>query len=287
MSIISPQLQHFLNFRYDTSMAATTTTVNLHPLLERIHASKRIPNAILTYGENSMSLLNQFITFSNTINNCTCQIPDDNESELIEPATDVILIQPKTTIKIDLIKQIQERIKYGASNSGYCIVILHNCHKMTQSAANALLKSIEEPQENTLFLLSTTHREQLPKTILSRCHKLFIPESTGDAEKRQNELINQISESIDYINCQTFINLPIIDKIAFIQGLPFNQNLVSDILTAWQTELAVTGSTSKKEQLFLKKIIEIIKNIKYNLNLKLQLLAATLVLEEDANGTPR
>ena len=59
------------------------------------------------------------------------------------------------------------------------------------------------------------------------------------------------------------------------------------MLTAWQSELAVASSTSRQQLFFLKKIIEIIKNIKYNLNLKLQLLAATLVLEEDANGTPR
>ena len=67
MSIISPQLQHFLNFRYDTSMAATTITPTLHPLLQRIHASTRIPNAILTYGENEQTLLNQFMTFSNQL----------------------------------------------------------------------------------------------------------------------------------------------------------------------------------------------------------------------------
>ena len=123
------------------------------------------------------------MTFSNLINDCTCHIPEDDDQELIEPATDIILIRPKTAIKIDTIKQIQERIKYGGSNGNYCIVILHNCHKITTSAANAMLKSIEEPQEKTLFLLSTTHREQLPKTILSRCHKLFIPESPDDARK--------------------------------------------------------------------------------------------------------
>ena len=142
-------------------------------------------------------------------------------------------------------------------------------------------------QSKTLFLLSTTHREQLPKTILSRCHKLFIPESNQAATKRHHSLIDKINESYDYVPCQSFLKKPIIDKIAFIQGLPFNQHLTKDILIAWQTELGLASSISQKEQTFLKKIIEIIKNIKYNLNLKLQLLAATLVLEEDANGTPR
>ena len=116
-----------------------------------------------------------------------------------------------------------------------------------------MLKSIEEPQEKTLFLLSTTHREQLPKTILSRCHKLFIPESPDDARDRHQALISKINATYDYISCQTFLNLTIIDKIAFVQGLPYDPTLIRDMLTAWQPELAVASSTSRQQQIFLKK----------------------------------
>ena len=123
---------------------------------------------------------------------------------MIEPAPDIILIQPTTTIKIDTIKQLQERIKYGASSGNYCIVIIHNSHKITTSAANALLKSIEEPQKNTLFLFSTTHREQL-QTILSRCRKLLFQKMTPQTE-RQNARISAIETNISYISCQSFLN---------------------------------------------------------------------------------
>ncbi|MGC6366711.1 MAG: hypothetical protein ACON35_01775 [Candidatus Marinamargulisbacteria bacterium] len=268
-------------------MAYEQVTHQLHPLLQRINSSKRIPNAILTYGENSQHLLLQLLHFSEQLNRCKCSIPEDNENDMIEPATDIILIQPTTTIKIETIKLLQERIKYGASSENYCIVIIHNSHKITTSAANALLKSIEEPQKNTLFLFSTTHREQLPKTILSRCHKLFIPENNHAADERQKSRISAIEATLPYTPCQSFLKLPLLDKVIFIQNLPFNQTVTAELITAWQYELATLESQSIQEQKFLKKIIEIIQNIKYNLNLKLQLMAATFVVEEDANGTPR
>ena len=70
---------------------------------------------------------------------------------LLEPAEEVIVINPPKSIKIEHIKALQDRIKYGPTNQAYCIAIIHNIQRLTNSAANALLKSIEEPQQIPSF----------------------------------------------------------------------------------------------------------------------------------------
>ena len=95
-------------------------------------------------------------------------------------------------------------------------------------------------------------------------------------------------KKLTYVNSQNFLKMSSLDRCIFIQGLPFDQHIIKNILLIWKFELATKKSQlNKSERNFLEKIIEIIHNIKYNLNLKLQLLSVTLQLEEEVNDTPR
>ena len=165
----------------------------------------------------------------------------------------------------------------------------YQCHNLTLSSANALLKTLEEPSQKTLFILSTVNKNQVPATILSRCQTYYISEKNNEKSNRMANLIDELEQKTNYVSAKGFFNLSQIDKVVYIQSLPYTPSLIADILSTWQFELSQTQeSLNEKELTFLQKIIEIIKNIKYNLNLKLQLMALTLEFEEDQpNGTPR
>jgi DNA polymerase-3 subunit delta' len=58
---------------------------------------------------------------------------------------------------------------------GYRIVILENADQMNAEAANALLKTLEEPGRNSLLILTSSHPSRLPVTVISRCQNLRFP----------------------------------------------------------------------------------------------------------------
>jgi len=71
------------------------------------------------------------------------------------------------SFKIDDIKKLQEK-ESQTSNSNYKIFIIKNAERMTTPAANSFLKTLEEPNEKTIFILTSSKPEKLLKTIISR-----------------------------------------------------------------------------------------------------------------------
>ncbi len=85
-----------------------------------------------------------------------------------------------TQIRIASIRDIKKSVVLSASQEGMRFVIIVEADQMTDEAANAFLKTLEEPHENIVFILTTSRREQLPQTILSRCQQLFFPALSDD-----------------------------------------------------------------------------------------------------------
>jgi len=79
----------------------------------------------------------------------------------------------KTTksITVEQIRQLIEQVTRHSQLSGHKVILIKDTEKMTMSAANALLKTLEEPPKNTTFILLSTQAESLPITIRSRCVK--------------------------------------------------------------------------------------------------------------------
>ncbi|GAB1430597.1 DNA polymerase III subunit delta' [Ignavibacteria bacterium] len=78
-------------------------------------------------------------------------------------------------IKIASIRDIKKNVTMSAVQSGMRVVIISEADQMTDEAANAFLKTLEEPHSNITLILTTSRREQLPQTILSRCQQLYFP----------------------------------------------------------------------------------------------------------------
>ena len=84
---------------------------------------------------------------------------------------DVIEIDAASHTGVNDIREIIENIKYLPASGKYKIYIIDEAHMLSQSAFNALLKTLEEPPPRVLFILATTEVHKIPVTILSRCQR--------------------------------------------------------------------------------------------------------------------
>ncbi|UNC90655.1 DNA polymerase III subunit gamma/tau [Candidatus Contubernalis alkaliaceticus] len=84
---------------------------------------------------------------------------------------DVLEIDAASNRGIDEIRELRDKVRYGCSQARYKVYIVDEVHMLTAEAFNALLKTLEEPPENVIFILATTEAYKLPQTILSRCQR--------------------------------------------------------------------------------------------------------------------
>ncbi len=84
-------------------------------------------------------------------------------------AIDVLEIDGASNRGIDEIRALRESLKYKAIYTRYKVVIIDEVHQITKEGFNALLKTLEEPPQNTVFIFATTEFNKVPATIVSRC----------------------------------------------------------------------------------------------------------------------
>ena len=89
---------------------------------------------------------------------------------LLDPSSlDIIEIDAASNNRVDEIRDLREKVKYPPVNGRFKVYIVDEVHMLTDSAFNALLKTLEEPPKHVVFILATTEVQKLPATILSRC----------------------------------------------------------------------------------------------------------------------
>ena len=86
-------------------------------------------------------------------------------------AADVYEIDGASNNSVDQIRELRSNVKFMPAHSPYKIYIIDEVHMLTQSAFNALLKTLEEPPPHVLFEFATTEPHKIPITILSRCQR--------------------------------------------------------------------------------------------------------------------
>jgi len=90
---------------------------------------------------------------------------------------DLLVLQPEeesTQIKIEQIRALSEELGLTAHQGNYKVAVITPADTLNRFAANALLKTLEEPPARTLLMLVVTQPSRLPATILSRCQKVRI-----------------------------------------------------------------------------------------------------------------
>lgn len=94
-------------------------------------------------------------------------------------------LQGASTIRIAQIRELKRQLALSSAVSGSRIVIIHHAEDMTADAANAFLKSLEEPPPGVIIILTCERPELVLPTIHSRCQELIIPPIGDDALVRQ------------------------------------------------------------------------------------------------------
>ena len=94
----------------------------------------------------------------------------------LEKENDINIIEIDARIKqrVDDVRELRDKVKFLPVGAKYKVYIIDEVHMLTDSAFNALLKTLEEPPSHVIFILATTEVHKLPATILSRCVRLIL-----------------------------------------------------------------------------------------------------------------
>lgn len=162
--------------------------------LQDAHAQNRLPHALLLTGTEGIGLFEFAYTFATSLL-CGAPLPSGlacgecTSCHLVRAQThpDFFIIEKQeegaATIKVSQIRELCDKLAQTSHRGGRQIVIINDADLMNTAASNALLKSLEEPSGEVLFLLLTYKTSQLLPTIRSRCQRLpFSPASTEQSQ---------------------------------------------------------------------------------------------------------
>lgn len=170
---------------------------------------------------------------------------------------DVVEIDAASNSGVDEVRNLIDKVKYAPINGRYKVYIIDEVHMMTNSAFNALLKTLEEPPSYIVFILCTTEPYKLLPTILSRCQRYDFKKIDDEDLKKlltrvllnegvtcSNEALNLI---VELANGGARDSLSILDQVISFCGNDIN---TEDIIKMF-------GLTTNKEKINL---FELIKN---------------------------
>ncbi len=112
-----------------------------------------------------------------------------------------IILENPEKISIKQIREIQKKINLKSKDDQLKFCIIDNAEQLTIEAANSLLKTLEEPPTNSIFILITQTQENLPSTIISRCQKIkFKPVPKKEMEEKITETFPEKEINSEMIN---------------------------------------------------------------------------------------
>ncbi len=157
--------------------------------LNRITETRNIPNALLFMGNPGSGRKQAALRFAKAIN-CTegkksfCNACRSCRKINAAQHPDMIVVTPldsRKTITISQIRQIIAQTGARPHEAAFRMVLITDADRMNSQAQNGLLKELEEPPENTFFILMARDRSALLPTIISRCRSLRFPPLSGPA----------------------------------------------------------------------------------------------------------
>ncbi len=139
--------------------------------------NKRVAHAYLFTGPRGCGktttarLLAKTLNCLNVKNGEPCNECEMCQSFLNSQTLDIIEIDGASNRRIEEIRTLRESVKYAPTKGNYKVYIIDEVHMLTTESFNALLKTLEEPPEHTIFIFATTDVHKVPLTIISRCQR--------------------------------------------------------------------------------------------------------------------
>lgn len=193
----------------------------------------KIPGAFLFIGEPFIGKTTTAIEYAKAL---TCYNLKDYDScdeciscKKIQKGThpDVkLFFSEKDTITVEVIREIEEFLAFHSLESEYRVVILKNAEKMNKAAANAFLKTLEEPPDNTVLILTCENTDALPEPLLSRTFKIYFTPLSKEAMEKFFSFENKKEDLIKLAMGRpgSFLSIDLIKKIeTFKESLNFNK----------------------------------------------------------------
>lgn len=213
----------------------------------RLKQENRLPHALLLVGMTGIGkavfadgLTRVLLCQHLTTNGVSCD--NCHACRLIKGRAhpNVLWIEPEKTgqaIKIDQIRDVTEFIQQSSLQGDYRIVVIHPADNLNMHAANALLKTLEEPASGAILVLISHQPAKLPATILSRCQRITFPRP--NREQAVNWLQNQLTD--------TRVNIDLLLNLAHGAPLGALAILHEDTLTIRQNLLQALYALSQKQ----------------------------------------
>ncbi|MBI2411052.1 MAG: hypothetical protein HYV32_04145 [Candidatus Kerfeldbacteria bacterium] len=166
---------------------------------------------------------------------------------------DLLIVQPEpgTVFGVDSAQRVREHLLFSPMLSTKRIAIIYDAHVLSTTAVNALLKIIEEPPASAMILLSTTHLEQLPATLRSRVHTMYLPPS------------NAVDEEEKTLECKDFFLANIVQRQQMVQQL-FSQESDSSLDSTQLAQVIRQMETFMRNLLLVQYGVESATNQKWN-----------------------
>lgn len=189
--------------------------------LEQLTSADRLPHALLLAGDVGVGKKRFALSFAHYLmceqpqlgGACGHCRPCGFNRQASHPDLKWLTLEEKSRqIKIDQVRELVSGLDKTAQQGGRKVAIIHPAEAMNTSAANALLKCLEEPAANTVIMLVTDFPSQLLATIRSRCQSVHFPvppraeslawlgsqlPSTESAEELLDESANQPLTALD------------------------------------------------------------------------------------------
>jgi DNA polymerase III subunit gamma/tau len=159
--------------RFDEVIGQEHITITLKNAIK----NNKIAHAYLFAGPRGVGKTTTARILAKTLN---CTSPKDTEpcnscemcnSFNSSQSLDIIEIDGASNRRIDEIRSLRESVKYAPTKGKYKVYIIDEVHMLTTESFNALLKTLEEPPEHTIFIFATTDIQKVPLTIISRCQR--------------------------------------------------------------------------------------------------------------------
>lgn len=164
-----------LYLKYRPQKISELDLVAVRETLEKVLKGKSLPHAWLFSGPRGTGKTSAARILAKEVNG------NDRDLNLeIEMGNcpDVIEIDAASNRGIDEIRELRDKIKLAPMRAKFKVYIVDEVHMLTTEAANALLKTLEEPPAHAIFVLCTTDPEKLPETVVSRCTRIQFKKPT-------------------------------------------------------------------------------------------------------------
>src|SRR5699024_6963810 len=160
---------------------------------------------------------------------------------------DVIEIDAASNNGVEEIRDIRDKVRYAPTEAQYKVYIIDEVHMLSTGAFNALLKTLEEPPANVIFILATTEPHKIPATIISRTQRFDFKRISRQAiEDRMAFILDQ--DGIEYENgAFTVIARAANGWVRDALSLLYQVIFFSDGTLSLETSRLVTGALSEEQ----------------------------------------